>query len=338
VLVLFISFSGGFGLFNFIKNNLYSQEEENCGDGTLYNNCSLTKPYFCSEGKLIDLASVCGCPYNFVEQNDSCISSYQTKPKEIYLKYTIRGKSYSTDFMVYEDFANYISKVPRSISYSYGYNSSRADFKLKAINEEEQRKFLMPLVIKIQNMTNNKENQMRIAVSMVQNIPFGASNKKSTFGKYEVNYSRYPYEVLYEMQGVCGEKTDLLAFLLKEMGYSVAFFYYPEENHEALGVRCPSKESLENSGYCFVETTAPSIITDNKIRYIGIGELFSEPEFYLISEGESIGKNFYEYGDADRLMRIRNSIEKSGWLGPLREKEFSNLKEKYGLIDEYYGG
>ena len=48
---------------------------------------------------------------------------------------------------------NYISKIPRSIQSFKRLNFSRADFKLKTINEEEQRKFILPLVIKIQNIT-----------------------------------------------------------------------------------------------------------------------------------------------------------------------------------------
>lgn len=336
VVVLFILFSGGFGLVQLIENKLHSQEESVCGDGTPYDSCSLTKPYFCLNGKLIDYVSVCGCPDNFFKRDDYCISIYQTNPKEISLNYTLRGKSDSINFIFYGGFENYISKVPRSIHYSSGENSSRADFKLKAVNEEEQKKFLMPLVIKIQNITNNKEDQMRIAVSIVQNIPFGASNKTSTFGDYTVNYSRYPYEVLYDKQGICGEKTDLLIFLLKELGYETAFFYYPSYNHEAVGIKCPVKESLIESGYCFIETTGPSILTDNKMSYVGVGKLDATPEVYTISEGVSLGKNLYEYSDAKQLIRIRDIVEKNGWLGPLSDIVFKRLVEKYRLIDEYH--
>jgi len=338
VLVLFILFTGGFGLVKIIDKNSNTPEEKICGDGALYSNCSLTKPYFCSEGKLIELVSACGCPEDFIKDDNSCISSYQTEPKEISLRYILRGEDYYIPFVVYGGFANYIFRVPRSIRYSSGENSSRVDFKLKAINEEEQRKFLMPLVIKIQNTTNNKEDQARIAISIVQNIPFGASNKTSTFGNYEVNYSRYPYEVLYDMQGICGEKTDLLAFLLREIGYGTAFFYYPSYNHEALGIKCPVKESLMESEYCFVETTGPSILTDNMMSYVGMGKLYSNPEFYFIADGISLEDDIYEYSDADKLIRIRERIEEGRRINIFKHKEYEKLFEKYGLAEEYYGG
>jgi hypothetical protein len=337
VLVLLILFSGAFGLVDFMEKKISPPENVSCGDGTLYNNCSLIKPYFCLNGKLIDVSSVCDCPEGFAKKNNACFSSYQTNPKTVNLKYTLNEQSYSTDFVVYEGFVDYISKIPRSIRYSPGDNSSRLDFKLKAINEEEQRKFLIPLVVKIQNITDNEEDQVRIAISIVQNIPFGASNKTVTFGSSKVNYSRYPYEVLYDNEGVCGEKTDLLIFLLRELGYGVSFFYYPDENHEALGISCPVKESLIESGYCFVETTAPSIITDNKISYVGIGKLSFIPEMYLISNGKSLGKNLEEYKDAAKLIKIRSSVEKSGLLGPIDRRIMAKIYAKYGLAEKYYG-
>lgn len=338
VLTLLALFSGGFGFVTLIQNKLSDSQQEEfvCGDGTPYNSCSSTKPYICLDGKLIDFSYVCGCPKGFIKEDDICISPYQINPKNISLSYTLRGESHSIDFVVYEKFAEYTSTIPRSIRYSSGFNYSRADFKLKAINEEEQEKFLMPLVIKIQNITNNKEDQARIAISIVQNIPFGISNKTFDFGNSKINYSRYPYEVLYDLKGVCGEKTDLLAFLLKELGYGTAFFYYPPYNHEALGIKCPLKESLMESGYCFVETTGPSIISDNKISYIGIGRLYANPEIYKLSDGIALSDDLYEYSDADKLIKIRDAIEKDGKINFFMHEIYKGLQEKYGLITEYY--
>jgi hypothetical protein len=333
VLILLILFV----IFNFIGKEISNSENGACGDGTIYNSCSDVNPYFCLEGKLIDYALVCGCPEGFTKINDSCISFYQTNPREISLNYVLRGESYSINFTVYDGFENYISEIPRSIRYSGGDKSSRADFKLKSINEEEQRKFLLPLVIAIENITSNKEDQARIAISVVQNIPFGASTRTATYGSYVVNYSRYPYDVLYDMQGICGEKTDLLAFLLREIGYGTSFFYYPLYSHEALGIKCPMKESLTGSGYCFIETTGPSILTDNKISYVGLGKIYENPEIYPLSDGNSLSKNMYEYSDSEKLIRIRGIIEGDGWLNPFMRRTYEKLKEKYGLVESYNG-
>jgi hypothetical protein len=269
-IIIFIIFAlilitGAFLFWNFEKK----EEVLTCGDGTFYDTCSLKKPYFCSGGILIEKASVCGCPDLLTKNGDFCISKYQEDPREIGLRYVLRGEEGEIKLDVYEEMVNYLSDLSRSIYHSGEEEPFRVDFKLKNINEEEQRELLLPLVVKIQNTTLDREDQMRIAVSLVQNIPFGFSDKNITILGKMINYSRYPYEVLYENKGVCGEKSELLAFLLKEMGYGVSLFYHAQENHESLGISCPVKHSLGGSGYCFVETTGPSIITDDSIEYVG---------------------------------------------------------------------
>ncbi len=338
VFSLFIFFSGGFGIIAIVTNDSYNANSNKgyCGDDTVLNGCSDIRPYFCLSEKLIEFPFLCGCPDSFNSFNGVCVSNYHTNPKTIHLKYFLNGKENFIDFVAYEGFANYVSEIPRSIKYTNGYEFSREDFKLKAINEEEQRKFLLPLVIQIQNITDNKDDQARIAISIVQNIPFGSSNKTTYFFGEEINHTRYPYEVLYDFQGVCGEKSDLLSFLLRELGYGVSFFYYPLENHEAIGIKCPIEESLMETEYCFVETTSPSLITDSQISYVGVGKLYSTPEIYILSDGISLGYNLEEYKDADKLIRIRNSIDKSGLLGPFNRKILNDLKDEYGLTEIYY--
>ena len=164
----------------------------------------------------------------------------------------------------------------------------------------------------------------------MQHIPYGFSEKTIFLGSNSVNYSRYPYEVLYENQGICGEKSALLSFLLREMGYEIVFFYHALENHESLGIRCPVKNSLDGTGYCFIETTAPSIITDNSIEYVGGITLESDPEIILISQGNSIGDNWEEYVDANDMKKLRK--RRIPFLSDLKLKE---LKEKYGFVDVY---
>lgn len=336
VVFLFALFSGGFGIFHFVYEDYSSERGDVCGDGTLYNACSNVKPYFCYQGKLIEDAYTCGCPEGFNVTNGACFSNYHTSPKIIPLSYTLRGERKLIEFVAYGGFVDYISKIPRFISYSEGENFSRADFTLNSINENEQRKFLLPLVIQIQNIAKSPEDQVRIAISIVQNIPFNPSDKSLYFGDDIINYSRYPYDVIYDYQGICGEKANLLIFLLRELGYGVSLLYYPGENHEAVGIKCPVEESLIESGYCFIETTGPSIITDNELFYSGRGLLFSTPEIYIIEEGETLGKNLYEYGDVERLIKIRNYMYKNSLIGPIKKSIYNSIRLKYGLVEDYY--
>ena len=315
--------------------NPASQEKlQTCGDGTSYNICSITKPYYCVNGSLIEKASVCGCLESMERIGDSCITDLQTEPKSLALKYIFDGEEKTFNFTVYRGLADHLSVLPQGISYASGEKPLRADFTFKKINEEEQRKLLLPLVIEIQNLApNDKVEQARIAISLVQNIQYGFSDKTDSFFGNKVNYSRYPYEVLYESQGICGEKSELLAFLLRKIGYGVVLFYNQKENHESLGIKCPVEESYRETGYCFVETTGPSIITDDSIEYVGGITLDSEPEIIFISDGESLPENIQEYKDAETMKKIRQ-----GKFVLFASSKLKDLKERYGLVESYYPG
>ena len=310
----------------------YEKEPLTCNDGTPYGNCSATESYFCANGTLIQKASICGCS-NLTEKNgDDCISKYQTNPINISFNYTLRGKNMQINFTVYKGMDDYLSSLPRYINTDE--NPNLNDFKLRSLNNEEQRQLLIPFFVGIENLAKDKDDQARIAISLVQNIPFGNSNKTIKFGGIPLDYYRYPYEVLYDNQGICDEKSELLSFLLREMGYANAFLYYPKENHEAIGIKCPTIKGLNNTGYCFVETTGPSIITDYETEYVGIGQLTSVPEIFPIPGNLSFGQeNLYEYDDARTLDSIREAARTDGAINIIESFQFNSLKKKYGLQD-----
>ena len=162
---------------------IQAKEVSVCGDGTLEGTCSLTKGYFCDEetGKLIEKASVCDCPENPVKSGDKCISEYQTELKEIVLKYFFDGEEKEIIFKVYGGMNNYVSELKKDINYGRNESPSRGDFKLKSMDEPEQRNLLIPLVIEIQNLEKKKEDQFRIATSIVQSIPYVYSGKTTSF-------------------------------------------------------------------------------------------------------------------------------------------------------------
>jgi len=315
------------------RNPTIQEKLHTCGDGTFYETCSIVKPYYCEQGALIEKVSVCGCLESSERLGDSCITHLQKEPKNLALKYILNGEEKELKFTVYKGLSDYLSILPRRISYLNEEKPLRADFSFKKINEAEQRELLLPLVIKIQNLTHDKEEQARIAISLVQNIQYGFSDKTDNFFGNQVNYSRYPYEVLYDAQGICGEKSELLAFLLREVGYGVVLFYNQKENHEFVGIKCPIEESYRETGYCFVETTGPSIITDDSIEYAGGIKLESEPEIILISDGYSLSKNLREYKDAEIMKRIRQ-----GKFVLFKNSNFESLKARYGLAEVYYSG
>lgn len=312
----------------------FSSRTSFCSDGTKNQECSIIKPYYCLNGNFIKNSSFCGCSLISKENEEGCISEYQNGEKELVLNYTLRGENKNISFKVYKGVYDYLLKVPRYIDSSK--NPTLLDFKLKNLDEEFQEEFLFPLVVQIEDITKNKADQARIAISLVQNIPFGESVKSSSFKRInKVDYQRYAYEVLYDLEGVCSEKSGLLIFLLRKLGFGTAFIYYPLENHEVTGIKCPISNSLNQTGYCFIETTAPSIISDNKVEFVEIIELTSIPQIIPISDGFSFGNNMYEYADAKSFAKIRENIRQYGAINAFQSSKFKSLKKKYGLIDFY---
>ena len=115
VIVLLLLFSGVFGLFwNLGKSTASEQMSGVCGDGTLYDKCSSTKPYFCQDGMLVDLPSRCGCPDGFTRREDFCFSNYNSGPKRLPLKYTLDGENHVLDFIVYDGFEINLGNVSKA--------------------------------------------------------------------------------------------------------------------------------------------------------------------------------------------------------------------------------
>jgi hypothetical protein len=193
---------------------------------------------------------------------------------------------------------------------------------LEYLKSTLQRKYLDDLLEKIQGFATNQNDLARIAISLVQRIPYDTD--KVT---YDLKYNpfakiRYPYEVIFDNKGICCEKSLLLAFLLKELGFGVVLFLFHDENHMAMGIKSPSEFGNYNTQYAFVETTIPSIVTDTQGTYLestklGIfrNKLKSIPSVIHLCEGNSFTGVYVEFHDA---------------------KEWNELNEKYRHEDGYY--
>lgn len=251
-----------------------------CSDGTIYGECSTSKPNYCLDGILINRSSICGCSINEVPQADTCVSQYEVGPKEIQLNYLSGSISYT----VYKGLNDYLASLPRTMSYTQGTAPpTDRDFVMRNLNDEEQKKYLDPLVDKIKQITPNMDDQAKIAIMLVQTIPYDYN----AFNTGIVN-GKYPYEVLYTNTGVCSEKAQLLAYLLRGLGDGVAILRFNVENHDAIGIKCPAQYTYKNTGYCFVESTQLSAIGDSYENYVGVGQLHSDPEVIVVSDGAAL--------------------------------------------------
>ena len=117
----------------------------------------------------------------------------------------------------------------------------------------------------------NADQTLEFAMRFVQSIPYDITKADQVTALAQDSDSpprldllpRHPYVTLYDNRGICSDKTVLAAAIAAEMGYGTAIFSFAGEStgtgvgHVGLGIKCPPTYSVYNSGYCYIETTAP---------------------------------------------------------------------------------
>ncbi len=113
------------------------------------------------------------------------------------------------------------------------------------------------IIVKLKKIASeNKwsdDQLVELTLTFVQYIPYDQSKLSADLATNNNPY--FPYETLYLDKGVCSDKTFLAVALLRKLGYGAAILDFPDRNHTALGIACPKEYSLNNSGYCYGETT-----------------------------------------------------------------------------------
>ena len=244
-------------------------------------------------------------------------------------KYCLRGKYGAIVYTTYTEVNDHFKKIPRSMQYKRWEEAPRdVDFLLKYINDDTQKPYLDELVDKIRAVTTIRDDQARVAVSLVQHIEYdfdGVNNGTLT--------DKYPYEVLHTRVGVCEEKSRLLAYLLRGLGYSCVLFRFPTHMHAAAGIKCPREYSYLATGYGFIETNRPEIITNSENEYMGGGKLDSKPRTLLVSNGLSLDSVIEEFNDANEYNKIiaKGRVGDSVSLGIFDYNKLGSITKKYGM-------
>lgn len=204
----------------------------------------------------------------------------------------------------------------------YGDNQQ---YYLQILNDPVQRPELAALAEEIRSIADDPDDQARIAISAVQHIPYDTAKAELDAGDRR---ERYPLEVLYDNEGLCGEKSVLLASLLRDLGFGVALFEFKYEQHMAVGITCPAGYDFAGTGYAFVESTSPAIMTDSSGTYTGVGRLTYVPEVIPIASGAAFSGISEEAADA-REWRTLQSMGRT--LDEYHYTQYVLLKKKYGL-------
>jgi len=101
----------------------------------------------------------------------------------------------------------------------------------------------------------------------------------------------------------------------------------------AVGIKCPKLYAnyvYNGTGYCFIETTMPSIITDSEGEYVGVGKLRSEPKIIFVSDGYSFDSVSREYYDAKEYRSlIKKAEQNNNYLDSYSYNKWKEVIAKY---------
>lgn len=238
----------------------------------------------------------------------------ETGPETFHYSYVLHGRPGMIRFDAYRGVNDYLST-----QYPASFDDDR-DYWRQFVDESVQDRYLERLAGNIRAAEADREDRARAAISMVQKIPY-------------VDYSfdtaaKYPYHVLFHQNGDCDEKSLLLAYLLRELGYGVALFHFEKEGHMAVGISAPDQYCYKKTGYAFIETTVPSIPTDAGGEYAGAGALTSDPMVFVIADGDLFEGIWREHADAAEWNRIRGMGRE---LDPYTYGRYRNLAQWYGM-------
>ncbi|MEI6294376.1 MAG: hypothetical protein WCP36_11875, partial [Methanomicrobiales archaeon] len=169
------------------------------------------------------------------------VPNYNTLPKQHALKYSSSGDTIK--FTTYGGVSDFFSSKPLTF-----YQNMDNEVLLPRFSDETHNSYMQPLINEIKSKSSDQKKQAMIAIGLVQHLNYG------TGAEWE-----YPYTAIHLERGVCGDKSWLLGYLLKQLGYDVVIFNF--KDHAAIGIKSNGVGTFKNSGYAYVESTGPTIPT-----------------------------------------------------------------------------
>ncbi len=254
-------------------------------------------------------------PNTPVTQKPNPSQIYKTSPLSHAYPYYSNGQR-SISFTTYGGLAEYFSKE----DHSYRYDPEKEVF-LELLENKYQDEYLAPLLNSIKSASGTSDGQAKVAISLVQHIPY---NWDKFYGITMDWY--YPYETLHNNKGVCADKSLLMAYLLNKLGYDTVLFEFSD--HMAVGVKCDPSYDFYDTGYAFIETTRPTIITFIPDTYLGGFQVTSNPNIIHLNGGNKRLDVSSEYTDA---AEYKNLLSMGTVLDQYHYQRWLSLSTKYDL-------
>jgi len=275
--------------------------------------------------------------YKFVF-NDSInpnvkLDKCQTNTKSISIDYnnykystfyfTYKNYQFIYSIKVFDDFYNYSKEL--ATQYCYDFNEDT--YYQRYLDDKLNDALLQKIADDFSNLQNygfNKNEIAEIVVRFVQEIPYNYNWEKTNV---------YPYSVIWEMKGVCLDKSVILAQILKDLGYEtyiitgIANYTESKLNHALVGVTCnDSNVVYNNKKICLIESTSPSLINEHTIdKNMKFSKLSSGKKYIEDSYGPKKVKELKQ--DESKMTDLKSQIDelknKSNW------KEYNRLVVQY---------
>lgn len=234
-----------------------------------------------------------------------------------YHKYYYSKYGYIT-FETYSGLSNEYADMPETY-----YTDFTKEVILPRINDDRQDQYLSVLVDSIRDETSDRKEQAMVAIELVQHIPY--DKYKADTAITTMDWS-YPYTTLHTERGVCADKSILLVYMLKKLGYDTVLFNF--DQHMAVGIKCSPLYDFEDSGYAYIETTGTTIPTYVPTQFVGGYLIPDEFEVVYVTSGGSSIDFSEEFRDAKRL----KELEGMGTVLPMKEyQEYTKIVEEYDL-------
>jgi len=247
--------------------------------------------------------------------------------------YILRGKNRHVQFTLFEGVNDYLTINKPKYS-----DPNNELFWKELINDKVQQKYLTGFIGQIRKKTEYRDDQARIAISIAQQIYYDTNLE----ARVEENGYYYPYQTIFKDSGACADKSFLLAYTLKELGYGVALMKFDPERHVVVGIKAPAQYTYKNTGYAFIDPVCGCMIpTYDKGEYgtdpENLKPLTSTPIVIKISDGVSFDSIGEEYQDAAVFDQLTQIAQKNGLQLPHDDYEYKwqPLIQKYGCNQVY---
>ncbi len=221
----------------------------------------------------------------------------KSQRRMVHFDAVVRGRKFSLDWNLYPGLDHYQRSIsPRVMRlYSDDPDMARKDWNLytehqrdsiscmRFINEPNQQPFIKALASWVRSTVSDKDDQLRLALSLVQHIPYDTLFYRTN---HTSRQDYLPYQVLYNKTGVCGERSYLLAAVLRELDYHVVLMSFKPEQHMTVGIwATEASAAYPGTPYALLETTSPSI--PGSISTLDSGPLSSAPDIIVVHYGKA---------------------------------------------------